>query len=209
MKTLKVLVILLFPALLPLVAHAQQVTGRGTKTLDGRDTLLTVTKTTVDGDTMKVKVLGEVEIVSLRTFKNKRDQRRYDRLVKNVKKVYPYAKAVGERMLKYNEAMQNLTRRERKEMVKAFEREVREEKGAELAALTPNQGRILLKLIDRETQHTPYEIVEDLRGSVQAFILQTVAGFFDFDLKEEFSPSTLESDKMIDEICLLIDRGQI
>lgn len=188
--------------------NAQIVTGRGTKR-NGIDTLLITNPVVINGDTVKVTMLNEVEILSLRVFKRKRDQKRYDKLVRNVKKVYPYAKMTGERMLVYNEAMQNLNRKERKELVKSFEKEIKEKYGPELRKLTPGQGRILLKLIDRETQHTPYELVEELRGTIQAFFWNMLAAMFDFDLKKEFDPTSDEEDLYIDEICVMIDRGQL
>jgi len=162
-----------------------------------------------NGDSVRVQVLGEVEVFTLRTFTDKRHQKKYDKLVRNVKKVYPYSKMVGERMLQYNEAMQNLTKKERKRLVKSFEKEAKEKYGPELARLTPGQGRILLKLIDRETQYSPYELVEELRGGVQAFFYNMMASMFGFDLKDEYNPDTDMEDKYIEEICVLIEKGQL
>jgi len=160
-------------------------------------------------DSIRVVILKEVDVITLRTFKEKKHQKRYDKLVRNVKKVYPYSKMAGERMIQYNEAMQNLTRKERKRLVKAFESEVKDKYGPELARLTPTQGKILLKLIDRQTQYTPYEIVEELRGSVKAFFYNVMASLFGFDLKEEYDPANNTEDKYIEEICVLIERGQL
>lgn len=160
-------------------------------------------------DSILVKYLPQFEVLTLRTFIKKRDQKKYDRLVRNVKKVYPYAKLAGERMKAYAMVMQTMTRKERKNLVRSFEDEIKNTHGQDLKKLTPGQGRILLKLIDRETGNTPYKLIEDLRGSFAAIFWNITASFFDFDLKQGFDPKCNEEDLYIDEICQMIDAGQL
>lgn len=157
----------------------------------------------------KLILLPQFEVYSLRTFLKKKDQRKYDRLVRHVKKVYPFAKLAGERMKAYAMVMESMTKKERKNLVRSFEEEIKKTHGQDLRKLTPAQGRILLKLIDRETGNTPYELIEDLRGSFAAIFWQITASFFDFDLKEGFDPKSREEDLYIDEICRMIDAGQL
>ncbi len=160
-------------------------------------------------DSMLVKYLPQFEVLTLRTFTKKKDQRKYDRLIRHVKKVYPFAKLAGERMKAYSMVMESMSRKERKNLVRSFEEEIKNTHGQDLKKLTPNQGRILLKLIDRETGNTPYQLIEDLRGSFAAIFWQITASFFDFDLKEGFDPQSREEDLYIDEICRMIDAGQL
>lgn len=160
-------------------------------------------------DSTLVKYLPQFEVLTLRTFLKKKDQRKYDRLVRHVKKVYPFAKLAGERMKAYAMVMESMTKKERKNLVRSFEEEIKKTHGQDLRKLTPAQGRILLKLIDRETGNTPYELIEDLRGSFAAIFWQITASFFDFDLKEGFDPKSREEDLYIDEICRMIDAGQL
>jgi hypothetical protein len=160
-------------------------------------------------DSTLVKYLPQFEVLTLRTFLKKKDQRKYDRLVRHVKKVYPFAKLAGERMKAYAMVMESMTKKERKNLVRSFEEEIKNTHGQDLRKLTPSQGRILLKLIDRETGNTPYELIEDLRGSFAAIFWQITASFFDFDLKEGFDPKSREEDLYIDEICRMIDAGQL
>jgi len=180
------------------------VVGRGVF-INGRDTLEIVKS----NDTLKTILLPTFEVYTLRTFLKKKDQRKYDRLVRNVKKVYPFAKLAGERMKAYAMVMESMTRKERKNLVRSFEEEIKKTHGQDLKKLTPAQGKILLKLIDRETGSTPYEIIEDLRGSLAAIFWNITASFFDFDLKEGFDPKSNEEDLYIDEICRMIDAGQL
>ena len=77
----------------------------------------------------------------------------------------------------------------------------------ELRSLTITQGRLLIKLIDRETGHTSFELVRELRGSFPAFFWQTIARLFGSNLKTKFDPAG--EDELIDQIILLIESGQI
>jgi hypothetical protein len=70
-------------------------------------------------------------------------------------------------------------------------------------------GRILLKLLDRQTEFTSYELLQEMKGGVQAFFWQGVAGMFDYDLKAEFNPQQVNEDKLIDEICRMMDSGKL
>lgn len=205
MKSLKYICLTIIFSGIMINAHTQNVVVSGKS---GYTDSLSSKKYQVNDSTF-LRYLPEVEILSLRVFKRKKDQKKYDRLVRNVKKVYPYAKLVAERMIQYNDVIQNSSRKERKELVKSFENEINDKYGAELKRLTPGQGRILLKLIDRQTTHTPHEIIKELRGSIEAFFWNATAALFDFDLKKEFDPAMEEEDLYIDEICLMIDRGQL
>lgn len=85
--------------------------------------------------------------------------------------------------------------------------ELKYKHGADLKKLSFTQGRILLKLVDRETSNTPYDIVKDLKGRFQAFFWSGIASLFDYDLKEGFDPVNNKEDLYIDEICKMIDLG--
>lgn len=177
-------------------------TGRFGDNFD-RDTVL------LDSSVVLFKKLEAVELLSLRTFKRKRNQRRYNRLVERVKRTYPLAKLAAQKMELYGQTLANGTRKDRKALIRQFEKELKEEHGAKLRRMSFADGRILLRLIDRETQNTPFELVKDLKGSFQAVFWQGVANIFDYDLKAPFDPSQKEEDLYIDEICRMIDAGII
>jgi hypothetical protein len=97
--------------------------------------------------------------------------------------------------------------KDRKALVRSFEKEIREEHYDRIKRMSFRDGRILLRLLDRETQHSAYDLVKELRGVFQAVFWQGVAGMFNYDLRMGFSPEQIEEDKYINEICLMIDKG--
>jgi hypothetical protein len=162
----------------------------------------------VDGDTILVSYIDEIHIYSKPKFKTKKEWRQYYRLVKNVKKVYPYAKMAG---AKYNEVADHLlslkSERERKIYISKVEKEILAEYEDDLKKLTITQGKILLKLIDRETGETSYQLLKDFKGTFNAFFWQTLAKIFGHNLKSTFDPEG--EDKLLNEIIVLIEAGQL
>ncbi|UCH15201.1 MAG: DUF4294 domain-containing protein [Bacteroidales bacterium] len=162
----------------------------------------------IDGDTLLLSSIDEVYIFPQKKFKSRRDLRRYRRLVRNVKKAYPYAKLAKKKLIEIETNLAKLeTEKARKAYVKQAEKEIREEYEDELKKLTITQGRILIKLIDRETGETSYELLKQLRGSFSAFFWQALARLFGSNLKTEFDAQG--EDKLINEIVILIENGQL
>jgi len=159
-------------------------------------------------DTLFIANLDEAVIQPRTNKPTNRDMRQYRRLVYNVKKVYPYAKLAGEKFGEVNAHMDSLkTKREQREYIKQIEKEILQQYEEDLKDLTLTQGRILIKLIDRETSQTSYEVVKDLRGSFQAALWQAVARIFGSNLKSEFDAAG--EDRMVDEIMVLIEQGRL
>ena len=162
-----------------------------------------------NGDTAYYVHLREVVIRAPRKFKNQAAEREFWRLVYNVKKVYPYAKLAGRKLYELNEKYLEIeSEKERKEYSKQVEESLKSEFEGELRKLTITQGRILLRLVDRETGNTTYEILKDFRGSVSAVFWQAIARVFGSNLKTHFDPSSGE-DKTIEEIIEEIEDGTI
>ncbi|MBS4014721.1 MAG: DUF4294 domain-containing protein [Bacteroidetes bacterium] len=165
-------------------------------------------KVIVGGDTLLLSELQEVVILAPREFKSRLDQVRYNRLMRNVKKVYPYAKLAGEKFREYNELLINETsERKKSALMKQAEEELRESFEAELKKLTITQGIILVKLIDRETQNTTYEILKEFRGVFSAVFWQGLGRLFGYNLKTKYDPKG--EDKLIEEIIMMIEWGII
>jgi hypothetical protein len=148
-----------------------------------------------NGDTMPLVNLPLAQIKAERVFRSKREKRRYKRLEKNVRKVYPFAKLANEKLLAYEHRMEGMTESRRKKFLRKAEKDIRKEFEGELKAMTFTQGRILLKLIDRETGEASYELVKTLRGGFTAWIFQGVAKIFKFDLKSKYNAD--EDDRFI------------
>jgi hypothetical protein len=159
-------------------------------------------------DTIVMASLGEIVIQPKTNKPSNRDMRQYRKLVYNVKKVYPYAKLAGKKFAEVNEHLATLkTKKEQREYIKKVEKDILNQYEDNLKDLTITQGRILIKLIDRETSETSYEVVKELRGSFQAALWQAVARLFGSNLKWEFDANG--EDRAIDEIMKMIENGQI
>jgi hypothetical protein len=132
----------------------------------------------------------------------------HDKLVRNVRKAYPYAKLAGTIFEEYSLLLQPVTdEQEKKQIMKQAEDELKAKYQGELEQLTVSQGKILIKLIDRETTHSTYDLVKEFRGKFRAFFWQSFARIFGMDLKNEYDP--LGEDKEIEEIVVLIENGML
>jgi hypothetical protein len=150
-----------------------------------------------------------VEIISARLPLSGKQQRKYVRLFKAIKKVYPYARKAGDRLQQSDKAMARMSRPERKAYVKQVEKDLEREFGKEIRQLNFTEGRILLKLIDRETGRTAYRLVDDLRGRFAAWFYDGLAGIFGYDLERDFDPEQSAEDRYIEEIVRLLESGKI
>lgn len=167
-----------------------------------------VRATIINGDTIPVVGLKEIEILSLAIPKTRKKQRRLTRLVRNVKKVYPYAKLAGIQLRKYESQLTEAkNNRERRKIMKQAEAEINKKYGGELKKLNFSQGKILIKLIDRETGESSYDLVSDLRGNFTAFFYQAFARIWGYNLKIKYDPDG--EDRQIEVIVKMIERGQI
>jgi hypothetical protein len=167
-----------------------------------------VTSVVQNGDTFYMSELEQAVIQPTRRSAATRDLRQYRRLIYNVKKVYPYAKLAGVKFAEVNAHLQTLkTGKEQREYIKKVEDEILKQYEVQLKDLTVTQGRILIKLIDRETSRTSYEVVKELRGSFQAAFWQAIARLFGSNLKTEFDPGG--EDKVLEEIMVMMENGQL
>jgi hypothetical protein len=162
----------------------------------------------IDGDTITLVDLNAVVIFPPVKFENKRQSIRFDRLVYNIKKVYPYAKLAGERLRYYKTVIDTIpTEKARKTYLKKAEKELEAQFGDQIRDLTFSQGRILIKLIYRETGNSTYEIVKELRGGFTAFVWQTLARIFGYDLRSDYDPTG--DDVIIEQIVQMIESGAL
>jgi Domain of unknown function (DUF4294) len=158
-----------------------------------------------EGDTIPYVTLEPITCYADRVFKNQRQKAAWDRLKYNVKKVYPYAILAAAKLKEYDRILAALPESERKQYTKTAEKQLKDEFGKELENLSLTQGRILIKLIDRETGKTTYKVVKDMRGSFSAFMWQSVALLFDNNLKDQYDAEG--EDKNIEQAIKLIEAG--
>ena len=163
--------------------------------------------TVVEGDTIPYVTLKEAEIVSY-SGRNASFKKRYDWTKRYVLKVYPYAQLATEIINEYEAEISKLDRkRYQRKFRNQVEKDLKEEFGDELKKLTIIQGQMLIKLLDRQTNRTGYDIVKDIKGGFSAFLWQGVARVFGSDLKSEYQPQG--EDALIEMVVQQIERGEL
>lgn len=193
--------ILIFLFLFPLYCLAQDSAPK-TTAING----ILVPTTIYEGDTIPYMVLSPVTVAADRVFKNRRQKAAWDRLKYNVKKVYPYAILASAKLKEYDRILAMMPEADRPKYTKMAEKQLKEEFGEELKNLTMSQGRLLIKLIDRETGKTTYNVVKDMRGSFSAFMWQGVALMFNSSLKDDYDAKG--EDRNIENAIHLIESGE-
>lgn len=159
-----------------------------------------------NGDTIPSIRFQDVYVYADYVYKNKKQYEVWTRTKYNVKKVYPYAILAAAKLKEYNRIMEKMDEKTRKAYLKVVERQLKDEFEEPLKNLSMTQGKILLKLIDRETGNTSYTLVKDLRGDFQAFMWQSLARLFGSNMKDEYDPTG--EDIMIERAIKLIEAGQ-
>ena len=175
-------------------------------TLQGKSYLLQ--RVNRDGVTLPEVEIKEVTVYAHPQFPKKSDFRKYERLVYNLKRVYPYALIVRNKLAQVDNDISKIKdEKERKEYLKKVEKNVFAEYEGDIRDMTISQGRLLIKLIDRETQNTSYVLIKDYRGKFAAAFWQGIARIFGTNLKEEYDP--YGEDAIIESIITEIEAGNL
>lgn len=170
--------------------------------------MVKVAKTVVDGDTIQYMEMQNVYVYPEPTFKNKRQAKAYARLVRNVKKVLPIAKQVRQMLIETAEYVETIpTKRERDEHLKRVEEAVVKEYKPKMKQLTFSQGKLLIKLVDRECNSTAFEAIQAFIGPVRAGMWQAFAWMFGASLKKGYRPDGV--DKLTERVVLMVEAGQM
>ena len=153
-----------------------------------------------EGDTLLIE-LDEVLLLKKLKFKTNYDRRYYYWFRKKTLKAYPYAKLASERLEVLNERVDNIkSKRKKKIYTKRIQKYLEGEFTDQLKKLTRTEGRILIKLIHRQTGHTAFDLVKDLRSGWKAFWYNSTANLFKLSLKDEYDPINVEEDYLIEDI---------
>ena len=174
------------------------------------DSIHIVKRRVINGDTAFVSEIPEVHIFPEYMLRNRSwwDVRKYQRLVRNVKAAYPYAKVAGRVLKDIDLKLSTIhNERQRKAFIEYTEKQLRGEFEGAIRNLTLSQGKILVKLIHRETGNTTYMILKNLKGNFSAGFWQTIARIFGNNLKSEYNP--YGEDAMIEIIIIMIESGQL
>ena len=183
-----------------IAVHAQQQTT----TINGFVVPLCVYK----GDTIPSLRLPNVYVFKPIVFKNNKQQKEYNRLVHNVKRTLPIAKEVNRAIIETYEFLQTLPdEKARQAHLKMVEKGVKEQYTPRLKKSTFSQGKLLIKLINRETDSSSYELVKAFLGPFKAGFYQTFAALFGASLKKEYHPEG--EDRLVERVVLLVENGQL
>ena len=176
---------------------------------EGEPTTAYLTPTYIhEGDTIPYVALPAVYIFKPVTFKNKRQERRYNKLVRDVKKVLPIANEVKNAVIETYEYIMTLPDdKARQRHLKAVEKSVKEQYTPRMKKLTFSQGKLLIKLVDRQTNSTGYELVKAFLGPFRAGFYQAFAALFGASLKKEYDPEG--EDAMTERVVRMVENGQL
>jgi hypothetical protein len=177
--------------------------------LRAQDTAGFVTRAIIiNGDTLPIISLSEVQVYGPVVFANKMEALYFSRLVLNVRKVYPYAKIVAAKTQEYNLLIaQAKNRKERKRLMKIAEDELKAQFEDDVKNMNEVQGAILIKLIDRETGASSYDLIKEFRGGIVAVFYQSFGRLFGYNLKSIYDPKG--EDKEIEKIVVMIENGEL
>ena len=161
-----------------------------------------------EGDTIASLRMPTLYCFKPLNFKNKKQRQQYTRLVRNVKKTLPIAKEVNRAIIETYEFLQTLPdEKARQKHLNAVEKSVKEQYTPRMKKLTFSQGKLLIKLINRETDSSSFELVKAFLGPFKAGFYQAFAAIFGASLKKEYHPEG--EDAMVEQIVLLVESGQI
>ncbi len=170
--------------------------------------MVRVGKVLEGSDSIQYVEMNNVYVYGPMEFKNDRQRNAYNRLVYNVKKVLPIAKEVNRMVLETYDYMQTLPdNKARKEHMKIVEKSIKAEYTPRMKKLTYSQGKLLIKLIYRETNSSSYQLIQAFLGNTRAVFYQTFAWMFGASLKKEYDPQG--KDRLTERVVRLVESGQL
>ena len=165
-------------------------------------------KAKVGQDSVQYVRTNTIYIYPPMEFKNDKQRQAYNRLVYNIRKVLPLAKECNQIILETGAYLQTIpTKKERDALTKAVEKELKQKYTPRIKKLTYSQGKLLIKLIDRETHSTGYELIQAFLGPVRAGFYQAFAWVFGASLKKRYDPKG--ADRLVERIVSQVEAGQL
>lgn len=159
-------------------------------------------------DSIEVFILPEIPVYPPLQFKSQKEIKRYNRLVYNVKKTLPIAKRANMLILETYETLETLPdKKSKEEHIKAVEKSIKKDYTPQVKKLTLSQGKLLIKLINRECNQSAYRIINAFFGPLKSGFYQTIATVCGASLKKEYDPE--EDDKMVERVVRMVESGQL
>ncbi len=187
--------ILLFTSCLSLVSHAQQAVD-------------SVRLQVSQNDTFYLARMQDVWVYPQMTFKNKQQERFYWKTIRDVKRTLPLAKELAKEMQVADQQLAQLPdEKARRKWWRQYEKYLFQKYENNFRRMTASQGQMLMKLMDRESDRTSYEIIQHYRGKASANFWQFVAKLFKNDLKEGYDAA--DKDRIVERVINLVEAGQL
>jgi hypothetical protein len=165
-------------------------------------------RTVFEGDTIMWLELPAAYVFKPLLFKNKKEEVAYNKLIRDVKKTLPIAREINNAIIETYEYMQTLPdKKARDAHIKMVEKGLKQQYTPRMKRLTFSQGKLLIKLVDRQTNSTTYELVKAFMGPFKAGLYQTFASLFGASLRKEYDPT--KDDILTERVVLLIESGQL
>ena len=161
-----------------------------------------------EGDSIQYMEMNNVYVYPELTFKNKKQAQSYMRLVTNVKKVLPIAKEARQMLIETTELLEMLPdEKSKEEHIKRVEDDIIRTYKPKMKKLTYSQGKLLIKLIDRECHSSSYDMIKAFMGPIRAGFWQVFAWGFGASLKKEYDPEG--TDRLTERVVRMVEAGQI
>ncbi|MBQ0021294.1 MAG: DUF4294 domain-containing protein [Bacteroidales bacterium] len=160
------------------------------------------------GEEIWVYLMPELPVYPPLVFKTEKERQKWNKMVNNIKKVLPLAQKVKRIISETYEILELLPDKKSKDAhIKAVERDIKKQFTPEMKKLTFSQGKLLIKLVDRECNQSSYQIVQAFLGPTRAAFYQVFAWTFGASLKKEYRPE--DDDRLVERIVQQIEVGQI
>ena len=161
-----------------------------------------------DADTFYLAHMHDIWVYPKMVFKNKQQERFYRKTVRDVKKTLPFAKMLAKEMAYADEQLAKIDDKKlRKKWWKEHEKYLFRKYEQDFRSMTASQGQMLMKLMDRESDRTSYEIIKHYRGKASANFWQFIAKLFKNDLKEGYDAT--DKDRIVERVINLVEAGQL
>lgn len=195
----KIILFFIFVCLATSLCKAQQQT---------KPDLYIVQACVYQGDTIPYVLLRNTFVFPELKFKNDKERIEYYRLIRNVKRTLPFARIINNTIIETYEFMETLPDKKAKERhLKRVEKGLKDQYTLELKKLTYAQGKLLIKLVDRDCNQSSYELIKAFMGRFRAGFYQTFASLFGASLKKEYDPTG--DDKLTERVITLVENGQL
>ena len=199
----KIVILIVFLLSGSLICHAQQTSKE-----NGTKSVFLTPMCVYEGDTIPYVKLPTVYIFKPLKFKNRREMAKYYKLIRDVKKVLPISKEINRAIIETYEYLQTIpTEKGRQKHLKAVEKGLKEQDTPRMKKLSFSQGKLLIKLVDRQTHSTSYELVKAFMGPFKAGFYQTFAALFGASLKKQYDPTG--DDALTERVILMVESGQL